>query len=193
MASRINRSILKSEISKAQSEALRKQAFIIANELLDQRKKQYISEIQNHPISEELSNGANADNVSRTLDGEGNLFTFIGFNDSEKPVEDLIGIIDKNTTIKEKEVKDGFYKFEVLSPSMEELKGSTRMPFEGGNSWLVGLEKGISGFSNYLYGLAFPTSRSGRAIQSKNRIRRASYRPTKYFSALYKNFIESFN
>jgi len=55
-----------------------------------------------------------------------------------------------------------------------------------------GIEKGISGFSNYLYGLLFPTSRSGRAIQSKNKIRRISYKPTKYFSVLYKNFIESF-
>jgi hypothetical protein len=67
------------------------------------------------------------------------------------------------------------------------------MPFEGGNSWLKGIEKGISGFSNYLYGLLFPISRSGRAIQAKNKIRRASYKPTKYFSVLYKNFIESFN
>jgi len=193
MAARINKSILKNEISKAQSESLRKQAAVIANDLLIEKKKQYIEKIQNHPISEELSNGPSAENISRTLDGEGNLFSFIGFNDSDKPVEDLIDVIQKNTSIKEKDAKNGIFRFEVYSPSMDELKNTTRMPFEVGNSWLSGLEKGISGFSYYFYGLIFPSSRSGKAIQSKNRVRRANYKPTKYFSSLYKNFIESFN
>ena len=66
------------------------------------------------------------------------------------------------------------------------------MPFESGNSWIKSIEKGISGFSNYLYGLLFAASRSGRGIQSQNKVRRSSYKPIKYFSLLYKNFIESF-
>jgi len=66
------------------------------------------------------------------------------------------------------------------------------MPFENGNSWLRGIEKGISGFSNYLYGLLFGSSRSGTGIQSKNKIRRANYKPVKYFTLLYNEFIKSF-
>ena len=151
-----------------------------------------MSQILEHPISEEIAAGQEAENISNTLNGEGNLYTFIGFDAGDKPIDNLIGIVEKNTIIKQVSSKNGIFSFQVYTPSLDELKGYTPMPFEGGNSWLRGIEKGISGFSNYLYGLLFPTSRSGKAIQSKNKIRRASYKPTKYFSVLYKNFIESF-
>ena len=192
MASRINKSILKTEIAYAQFKALEREARMIANEVLEDRKKQYISEILEHPVSQELSGGPEATNISNTLNGEGNLYSFIGFDAGDKPIDNLIGIVEKNTIIKQVSSKNGIFRFQVYTQSLDELKGYTPMPFEGGNSWLRGIEKGISGFSNYLYGLLFPTSRSGKAIQSKNKIRRASYKPTKYFSVLYKNFIESF-
>jgi hypothetical protein len=192
MASRINKSILKNEIASAQLKALEKEARIIANEVLEDKKKQYISEILEHPISQELAAGVEATNISNTLNGEGNLYSFIGFDAGDKPVEDLINILEKNTRIQPIKSKGNLFNFQVYSPSLEDLKAYTPMPFEGGNSWLKGIEKGISGFSNYFYGLLFPTSRSGKAIQTENKIRRASYKPTKYFSVLYKNFIESF-
>lgn len=192
MASRINKSILKNEIASAQLKTLEKEARIIANDILEDRKKEYISQILEHPISQELAGGPEASNISNTLNGEGNLYSFIGFDAGDKPIEDLIDTVEKNTRIKLIKSKGDVFNFQVYTPSLEELKPYTPMPFEGGNSWLRGIEKGISGFSNYLYGLLFPTSRSGKAIQSKNKIRRASYKPTKYFSVLYKNFIESF-
>jgi hypothetical protein len=192
MAGRINKSILNNEISKVQSKSLEKEASILANKILAEKKDQYMSQILEHPISEEIAAGQEAENISNTLNGEGNLYTFIGFDAGDKPIDNLIGIVEKNTIIKQVSSKNGIFSFQVYTPSLDELKGYTPMPFEGGNSWLRGIEKGISGFSNYLYGLLFLTSRSGKAIQSKNKIRRASYKPTKYFSVLYKNFIESF-
>lgn len=192
MAGRINKSILNNEISKVQSKSLEKEASILANKILAEKKDQYMSQILEHPISEEIAAGQEAENISNTLNGEGNLYTFIGFDAGDKPIDNLIGIVEKNTIIKQVSSKNGIFSFQVYTPSLDELKGYTPMPFEGGNSWLRGIEKGISGFSNYLYGLLFPTSRSSKAIQSKNKIRRASYKPTKYFSVLYKNFIESF-
>lgn len=192
MAGRINKSILKEEISRAQSKSLEKEAGVIADKILEEKKREYIFNIKEHPVSKEISDGIDSPNISNTLKGEGNLYTFIGFDNGDKPIEDLIDVIEKNTKIKQVSSRDGVFNFQVYSPSIDELTSYTPMPFEGGNSWLKGIEKGISGFSNYLYGLLFPTSRSGRAIQSKNKIRRTSYKPTKYFSSLYKNFIESF-
>jgi len=193
MASRINKSILKNEITSAEFKILKKEARIIANQILEDKKKKYISEILEHPVSQELAGGSDANNISNTLNGEGNLYSFIGFDAGDKPIEDLVDIIEKTTKIQPIKSKGDIFNFQVYTPSLEDLKAYTPMPFEGGNSWLKGIEKGISGFSNYLYGLLFPISRSGRAIQTKNKIRRASYKPTKYFSVLYKNFIESFN
>jgi len=192
MAGRINKSILKDEISKAEFKSLEKEANVIANKILQEKKQEYLSKIIEHPVSQEITAGPDSQNISNTLNGEGNLYTFIGFDAGDRPVENLIDIVDRNTRIQPIKSKGDVFNFQVYTPSLDELKGYTPMPFEGGNSWLRGIEKGISGFSNYLYGLLFPTSRSGRAIQSKNKIRRISYKPTKYFSVLYKNFIESF-
>ena len=52
-------------------------------------------------------------------------------------------------------------------------------------------EDGISGFGYYVYGLVFPGSRSGRGIQSKNKVRVAAYRPVKYMTELYTKFIKN--
>lgn len=192
MAGKINTSILKNEIAKAELKSLEKEAIIVANQILEEKKDQYLSEILEHPISKEIAGGQDATNISNTLNGEGNLYTFIGFDVGDKPIEDLIKVIERNTKLQKSKIKNAVFNFQVNTPSIEELRSYTPMPFEAGNSWLKGIEKGISGFSNYLYGLLFLTSRSGRAIQSKNKIRRTSYKPTKYFSVLYKNFIESF-
>lgn len=192
MASRINKSLLKKETLKAQTEAIKKEAYNFARDVLEEKKQVYLNEIENHPVSLELKNGADGENLSKTLNGEGNLFSFIGFNQGDDPVGEVIGYIKTNTELKEISSKGGVFRFQVLTPNLDELKSITPMPFEGGNSWLKGIEKGISGFSNYLYGLIFPRSRSGRAIQTESRIRRGNYKPVKYFSFLYNKFIESF-
>lgn len=192
MAGKINKNILKNEIINANKKALSEKAFQFANQILEEEKNIYISEIQNHPVSKEIKSGPNGENISRTLDGEGNLFSFIGFDGSNDPVQEVIEEVKRKTTIKETKGsnKNLEFVYQVSTPSLEELEPVTPMPFERGNSWLKGIEKGISGFSFYLYGLAFSSSRSGGGIQSKNRVRKSNYRPTAYFSALYNRFIK---
>lgn len=192
MSSRINKNILNKEISNAAKKALEKEAFTYASQVLEEKKQEYLNSIADHPVSQELSAGADGPNVSRTLDGEGNLYSFIGFENGAKPIEDLLYLIERNTRIKQIQSKDDTFKFEVYTPSLDELRSQTPMPFENGSSWLRGIEKGISGFSNYLYGLLFQNSRSGGGIQSENKIRRTNYKPVRYFTDLYTRFIKSF-
>ena len=192
MPAKINKNLLKKEIAETQNQALKKEAYIFANKILEEKKQIYLNEFENHPVSIEIDNGPESNNTSNTLNGEGNLFSFIGFNEGENPIQEVSRFIKNNTEIKEISSKDGIFRFQVLTPSLDELKAITPMPFEGGNSWLKGVERGISGFSNYLYGLISPRSRSGKAIQSEYKIRRANYKPVKYFSYLYNRFIGSF-
>ena len=68
-----------------------------------------------------------------------------------------------------------------------------RMPWESGNSWVVGIERGISGFSNYMYftkgeGRFAARSRSGKAVQSKKEINAGTFRPTKYITEILDNY-----
>ena len=63
------------------------------------------------------------------------------------------------------------------------------MPWEDGNSWVKGVETGISGFSNYMYlnygdGKISERSRSGKAVQSKKTINIGIFKPTAYISEI---------
>jgi hypothetical protein len=194
MAAKINFNQVKQEIASSYEAALKKEAIIFAQEILKENLDQYINEIQDHPVSKELDSGPDGENVSNTLNGKENLFAFIGFDSEDKPVDDLTALIkentflDKNSTFNKKSFQ---LKFNVFTPSLEEIKSQTPLPFERGRSWVKGVEDGISGFGYYVYGLVFPTSRSGRGIQSKNKVRAAAYKPVKYMTELYTKFIKN--
>lgn len=194
MRAKINKNLLKQNINQAleKNSPIIKNAEIIATEAIEIEKEKYINQIENHPVSQEILDGPSAANISRTLDGEGNLFSFIGFEKSDNPINKIKILIKNNTFIKFKNAKNGIFNFSVFTPSLEEIYQETPMPFEGGKSWVKGIEKGISGFSNYLYGLIFQESRSGKAIQSKNRIRKSNFKPRSYLSQVYINFLKNF-
>ena len=194
MATKINFKQVKEEVASSYEGALKKEAIIFAQEILKENLDQYIIEIQDHPVSKELNDGPDAENISSTLNGKENLFAFIGFDSEDKPIEDLTDLIKQNTFLDKKSTFDkrNFeLKFNVFTPSIEEIKNQTPLPFERGRSWVKGIEDGISGFGYYVYGLLFPTSRSGRGIQSKNKVRVTAYKPVKYMTELYNNFIKN--
>jgi len=194
MATKINFKQLKEEVAASYEANLKKEAVIFAQEILKENLDQYINEIQDHPVSKELDSGPDGENVSNTLNGKENLFAFIGFDSEDKPIDDLTALIkentflDKNSTFDRKTFQ---LKFNVFTPSLDEIKSQTPLPFERGRSWVKGVEDGISGFGYYVYGLVFPTSRSGRGIQSKNKVRVAAYKPVKYMTELYTKFIKN--
>lgn len=159
-------------------------------------RKRLEKAFENHPITQEIEAGPDANNTSNTLGGYGNLFSFLGFYAGSSPlavIRDFIGGI----TVSEKPTgkmvgKDKIhYNFHVFSPvSKEDLFDQTELEWLG-KSWLKGIESGLSGLGYYLF---FPDgadqdSRSEMGLQSqKNKIRSLTYRPTKYFSALLWSF-----
>lgn len=194
MATKINFNQVNSELSEAYSASLKKQGMTLAKEILDENLKDYINDIDNHPVSQEISKGPEAENITNTLNGIENLFAFIGFEAESQPIEDLKGLIKQNTFLDKNSKFDNKnleLKFNVFTPSIDEIKSQTPLPFEGGRSWIKGIEDGIPGFGYYVYGLLFPNSRSGKAIQSKNKVRSLTYKPIKYMSELYQNFIRN--
>jgi len=194
MATKINFNQVRSEVASSYEETLKKEGIIFAQEILKENLNKYINEIKNHPVSKELDGGPDSENISDTLNGKENLFAFIGFDNEDKPVDDLTELIRQNTFLDKRSTfdKKSFQlKFNIFSPSMDEIKSATPLPFERGRSWVKGVEDGISGFGYYVYGILFPSSRSGRGIQSKNKVRAAAYKPVRYMSELYNNFIKS--
>lgn len=194
MGAIINFEEVRKKVAPSYEVVMKKEAFNLAQTILNEKLNEYLQQIEDHPVSEELSQGPDGQNVSNTLNGKENLFAFIGFDATDAPIEDLKKFIKENTFLEKSVVfdkKNFELKFNVFTPSLEEIRSQTPLPFENGRSWVKGVESGITGFGYYVYGLLFPNSRSGRGIQSKNKIRTTVYKPVKYISELYSNFIKS--
>jgi hypothetical protein len=78
--------------------------------------------------------------------------------------------------------------FSVNVPSISSFENSTPIPWASGRSWLLGIERGISGLGYFVSKLGL--GRSGGGVQSDSKIRTASYSSTSYFSRMYNDFIK---
>jgi hypothetical protein len=171
------------------SKAFQKKSDDIVISRYEQSKINFINEVESHPVSQEISDGPNATNISNTLGGKGNLFSFIGFDKSQKPIDDLMSVIKKSFSIRKQEKKDR-NRYIIDYATLDKIKSVTSMPWEAGNSWAVRIEKGISGFSNYMY-KKFENSRSGSGIQTENSLRGGSFRKTNYLTDIINRFISN--
>ena len=155
-------------------------------------QKEMLKEFDSHPATQELLQGADGANITKTLGNYGNLFSFIGFGEHERPVEKVRNLLIKFPRIKGggQFRKDRYY-FNVSIPTVEDLRFVAAMPWEAGKSWVEGIETGISGFGYYMSKLFGDSnkSRSGSAIQVDARIRGGDYKPTPYMSIITKKLI----
>ena len=170
------------------SEAFNKKSEKNINDKYKSSKQEFFSKFENHPVTKEIESGPKGDNSSRTLNGVGNLFSYIGFNKNSDPISVLRDILNKSFIFKKTKIKNG-KRFIIDYPNLEKIKSSTPMPWESGNSWVMGIERGISGFSNYIY-RKFNSGRSGEGLQSENRIRSGGFKKTKYMTDLINQFVK---
>jgi len=54
-----------------------------------------LKSFEKHPVTAEIAGGASASNLSGTLGGTGNLFTYIGFSSGDKPLSILRILLEK--------------------------------------------------------------------------------------------------
>lgn len=192
MAVTINKSVLLGELKKFDLSSIQEEALKKAEKQINEMRGQVIRDFENHPVTKELENGADSENLSETLNGMGNLTTYIGFppgSDPTEPIKNLLQGIKINS--KSEKVIDGnsvSFKFEVVAPTIEEIESVGSLPFEQGQSWIKGIENGISGFGAYIYGKMFANSRSGKGLQSKKTFRQGTFKPVKYISEIMSNF-----
>jgi hypothetical protein len=177
---------------------IREQVKDLVEEYVEKNKQQMINEFENHPVTKEIEAGPEASNISNTLGGEGNLFSYIGFNDGSNPTEIIKDILANDVRVDNKPTitatgKDLKISFPISGPTLNEIESVTPMPFEGGRSWVRGIEKGISGFSYYIFKKYLKGSRSGTGLQTESEIRPGSFKPTSYMSTILKKFYSKVN
>lgn len=159
-----------------------------------------LAEFDRHLVTKELKQGPTGTNVSQTLGGVGNLFSFIGFESTANPVALVREVLKSHFNIHgiQRKVRGHkgvtAFRYSLSFPTISSFDSVSRMPWEIGNSWIKGIENGISGFSNYMYftygegGNIRDRSRSGTAVQSKREMNVGYFKPTKYISEILDNY-----
>jgi len=186
MAGTINKKLIQKEIFN--SRAVKKMVLNIVQKEVEKEKVIFKQTFESHPVTQEIDGGENASNISGTLGGYGNLFSFLGFNQGSKPtvpVKFLIQSISLNRGVR---INNSGFQLKVNIPSKEDFGAVSKMPWEGGRSWLLDVERGISGLGAFLYG-RFLGSRSGGGIQSKYNYSNKRFKNVKYFSEMYTKFL----
>jgi hypothetical protein len=166
----------------------------------ERERRKVINEFESHPVTKELEMGPDANNISGTTHGIGNLYSFIGFPQGANPVEPvrklMMGIKISRRPQKTVISKNKIEKvYKVYSPGMSDFQAETPMPWETGLSWVRGVERGISGFGHFMAtnspgaeGFNFSGSRSGGGVEVKRTLSTMGFKPVKYLSLILSNF-----
>jgi hypothetical protein len=184
---------LQSEINKKLAPQVRPEIRKLFQRSFQKKKNEMIAEFLNHPVTIEIKGGVDSTNVSGTLGGgSGNLFSFIGFDSKDDPIDPILKILEQisfdylNTSTKR-------INYRINLPSAKEIFAATPMPWATGRSWAKGIETGISGLGFYLR-KETPNSRSGLGIQSPRKVRKKSkFKNVKYISDLIKRYEKEFS
>ena len=159
--------IRKAAVQSMGQKALRDQAFKIMEQKLVEAQKETINEFNQHPVTAEIEAGPRAENLSGTLGGYGNLYSYIGFNQGSNPVDTLRDFLTKRPKVFKtsrfvKSQSSAEFRFRVQLPTFAEMEALSPSPYEG-RSWIKGVERGISGLGYYLHSTSgqLAGSRSG--------------------------------
>jgi hypothetical protein len=188
----INRSVLMKSLKTFDLSSIKDQALQQAQNEMSKIKQELLEDYNDHPVTKELEAGADSENISQTLNGIGNLTTYIGFQEGSNPTEPVRNKLKTVSLNPKGKVSDNdsnlSFEFEVIAPSIEEIEAVGSLPFEQGNSWIRGIENGISGFGAYIYGRMFKNSRSGKGLQGRRTFRQGNFRPVSYMNEIMNKF-----
>lgn len=170
---------------------------------VETRKQKFLTEFENHPVSQDIQGGPSQNNG---ISGQnGNLYSFIGFDSGSDPIGDLhyyfsnaIRLISRKG-IYNASSKTLTYRMSI--PSEEGIKRVTDLAkytqnnnensWGEGRSWAFSIERGIPGLNKYKFSnnekVLGGESRSGTGLQRHNIIHAgANYKPRKYITELLK-------
>ena len=144
-----------------------------ADKMIEQKfekiKTQMLAEFDSHPVTIEIDGGITAQNTSKTLNNITNLYSFIGFEQGDKPTDTVRNILNQSSYRKSMGNNSIInYIFEI--PTAQQIFLATPLPWETGRSWVKGIEEGISGLGYYVK--IRKNSRSGLGIQSEEQQRK---------------------
>lgn len=177
---------LKSKMDKiSRLPSLQNLATANAERRLSALKKKLESMVIKHPVSREVDEGPYAENSVAVISSHpegGNLFSLVGFDSSDRPIDKLIDFLNSYIDIDNRMPRTRIsrnkmvvnYSWDVSLPDNSDFDAEASLGYPDGyqsGSWVSGIENGIIGINSYLFDSSrdFPTSRSGPAIQAKSK------------------------
>ncbi len=180
-----------------------------AEAFFETKKQEMLNNFDEHDVTKELLKPT-GESISGAIAGPpgANLFSFIGF--SKSPISELRDLLRKLayplvSTGRVQKQRNGelAYSIDVNIPDNNDLYKETPFPgWNGGISWLKGIETYISGVHQYLTRLSvarnqsrriFHISRSGQAIQIKGKLKQpAVFSPRPYITQILTDFKSKF-
>lgn len=172
----------------ARSRKYQQRADVLAKTRFTSAYRQLLEDFDHHPVTKELSGGPDGSNLSDTLGGYGNLFSYMGFPAGVDPTVAVKNFLRSAIKMRKRSNLNQLgVEYNIRVPSLADFDFA-QMPWESGKSWVRGIETGVSGF-NYYMNKAADASRSGGAIQIDGELRsRTSSSGVKYMSKILKNF-----
>lgn len=176
-----------------------------AEQEVSKRKNKFLQEFLENDITQQLLDPDSNFGINGV---NGNLFSFLGFDKGAPVIQDLYKYLNENITVNKSYQYDKNTKtfiFKMNYPILDDLKEVTDMSkyvtesndfgWGEGRSWVVSIERGIPGLSQYKFStdkkILGSDSRSGTGLQRKNIIHQGSnYKPQKYISELLKILIK---
>ncbi len=161
----------------------------------EERKNELINQFEQHPVTAEISNEESA-NISNTLGGYGNLFGFLGFDQGSDPITPIKQVLKNTTKISNISIKSSTDNILLTYsvPELDDFDSAAKLRWDATN-WVKGVERGISGFQNFMSKAA---GESGQGIQVKGKVKpfiggANRFRNTKYMTSLINKFKLSIN
>ncbi len=183
------KSIVGSDFNKQLPKLALSQTKKIVRRAFEKKKTEMIANFLNHPVTIEIKGGTNAKNISNTLNGITNLYSFIGFPEGEDPITPIVEVL-QTTNLRFTNITIKNINFTAELPEPADIWKVTPLPYNIGRSWAKSIETGLSGLNFYLN--KRKGSRSGLGIQSKRRVRSVKFKNTKYISDFIKRWKKEF-
>jgi hypothetical protein len=187
----LQQDLIKSLSLKNSATAIKNSLKLNTGELLSKKierlKDEMIRDFLNLPVTKEIMAGPTSSNISGTLGGYGNLFSFIGFQKGANPIDPIINLLNQTTYNISRVSPRGQIKLTIVMPSSNDIFNATPVPWAPGLSWAQRIETGMSGLGNYL-NKSSSSSRSGSGVQSGKKARSGRFLNTKYITHFLKKW-----
>ena len=151
---------------------------------IERAREQLIEDFAHHLITQEVKAGPKATNISNTLGGYGNLFSYIGFEEGSDPIPPIKKYLSRALRLERITTGQGFgFIVKIALPNKDEVEALSPVPWAPGRSWVDAMERGLSGLGQYLK-VATDAGRSGGAIQTTVDLRAGSFQRQAYLSPM---------